>query len=353
MILLDNIIFDIQSKGGGVTNVWKAILEAVMSDDEGLYTFLSPTIGPIVNNENIHTTIDIQIPLFIRRFLDISIMDCDLLHSSYYRTHSNEKVINVVTIHDFIYEKFDNRAQKIFHLIQKKRALNKADAIICVSKNTKSDLIKYYPEISHDKISVIYNGVDNNVFFPKYKNPESIFSNFILTVGGRNIHKNFDYTLNLMTLPIIKEMELNLIVVGGGDFTKYEREFITKNDLWHRIIKKGFIGNDELNTLYNNALALVYPSIYEGFGIPPIEAMSAGCPVILSELSSLPEVASHCGLYIDHKSPESAVKHLLKVMDIEERKKIINSGFEQAKKFSWKKTGVQTLKLYKKLLSNQ
>ena len=261
--------------------------------------------------------------------------------------HKSDSVKNILTIHDFIYELYGKGYGKWIHLLQKEKSLKKADAIICVSKNTKKDLLKFHPWIDKNIVKVIYNGVDKNIFFPI--NTTNSFL-FLLFVGGRNVHKNFQFTLNLMTNDKMKSIKL--IVVGGGEFNKDEMKFINDNDLKDRIIHKTGVDDRELNLLYNEALALIYPSFYEGFGIPPLEAMSAGCPVICSKTSSLPEVVGEAGLYIDVNNYESALPHIKVLLNQNQRQAIIAKGTKQASKFSWKKTACQTINLYKDLLNS-
>jgi mannosyltransferase len=347
MVLLDNIIFDLQ-KLGGITNVWKSILRAAENDSKNKYVLFSSCNGPHINNENIKTLTYKNLPFVLNRYIDIDIAKVKLMHSSYFRIHSDPNVLNVVTVHDHIYEKYDRGLRKYIHLLQKRRAVRRADVIICVSENTKNDLLEFYPEIDENNVTVIYNGVDKNVFFQIVNKNE--FSNYVLFVGGRNIHKNFEFVLKFLALPTIERLDIKLIVVGGGDFTKEELVMINKYKLVNRITKKSYVTNHELNVLYNYAIALIYPSFYEGFGIPALEAMSAGCPVILSNTSSLPEVAGLSGLYVDPQRPESALDHINYIMDSEKRSGIILKGINQAEKFSWEKTGINTIELYKKIL---
>lgn len=344
MILLDNIIFKLQSKGG-VTNVWKSILEQVKNSEMDFGFIGDPEFSC---KKTIRIFSDLKFPTVITRYLDISKPQAKIFHSSYFRIHKSKKVKNIVTIHDFTYEKFDKGVRKFIHLLQKKRALKKADAVICVSKNTKDDLLEFHPWIETSKVYVIYNGYDRNTFFPINVNNQN-HDKYLLSVGGRNIHKNFIFTLKLMNTPIVKERNFKLVVVGSA-FSKQEREMIREMGLTHRIILKTRVENNELNQIYNKAFALVYPSFYEGFGIPPLESMAAGCPVISSATSSLPEVVGDCGLYIDVHDEFSGEKQIIKLLNESFRKEMIQKGLQRAKKFSWKKTGEETINLYRTLL---
>ena len=352
MILIDNIIFDIQSRGG-VSNVWKSILKALRNSDLEFKIIKSKNNiqYEIIEDKNLYIN-DRTIPLFIRRYLNVTNKNVKVFHSSYFRISKSKNVKNILTIHDFTYEKYDKGLRKIVHLAQKKYALKNASAIICVSQNTKNDLLKYHPWINQNIVHVIYNGVDHKVYYPlpkKYK----ITKQYFLTVGGRNIHKNFEFTLNLMNSPEIRNTSIHLKVIGGGTFNSKEKEFIKLNNLSDRIFNYQNVSDKVLNDFYNGALALIYPSFYEGFGIPPLEALSAGCPVISSKSSSLPEVLGDCGLYVDANDNNSAIKYIDKLINIDYRNKLIEMGLKQASNFSWQKTGKQTLKLYYKLINEK
>lgn len=355
MILLDNIAFELQ-RAGGVSLVWRAILEQCFKDNDINLNLLNRKNDNIFC-PNIPSHINVlseKTPLSIRRYLDIpKSMPAEVFHSSYFRVHGNKKVKNVVTVHDFVYERYDSGIRKHIHLLQKTRALNAADIIICVSENTKQDLLDFHPHLSSKEIKVIHNGVGNDFFIidslfnetkVTYKNP------FLLYVGGRNTHKNFTAVLDILKTATASYFDMELIVVGGGAFSDYEMKLIKELDLTKKIRHLGQVGNAKLNELYNLAYAFIYPSFYEGFGIPPLEAMASGCPVICSNVSSIPEVVGEGGLLFNPLEPKSVEEYLIKLQDKEYRQVVISKGIDRAKMFSWEKTGQETLKLYKGIL---
>jgi len=347
MILLDNIIFDLQNYGG-VSKVWDSILCELKNQKLPIAIIASSQKEKYSNLKSLDVNSFRFLPICIKRYLCIRNKDVMIFHSSYFRVHYSKNVKNIVTIHDFVYEKFENGLSKFIHLSQKKHALKKASAIICVSNNTKKDLLEYHSWINPDIVNVIYNGVDKSIYKPL---DSKASENYLLSVGGRNIHKNFNFTLKLMSLSELKQKNIKLFIVGGGALTKNELLLTKQLGITEKLVYKDSVSDVELNSLYNNALALVYPSFYEGFGIPPLEAMSAGCPVICSSLSSIPEVVGDAGLYVDCNNPESAIPHINTLSIKAEREVVIKKGFKQADKFSWKKTGSQTVALYKKLLN--
>lgn len=344
-ILLDNIIFELQ-KYGGITNVWKSILIASEKCEVYKFVYLS-------NSKPKHNYIaEKNLPILIRRFLNVNTKGVDLFHSSYFRIHSSSNVKTVLTVHDFTYEKYDNRLWSNLHLIQKQYAIRKASAIICVSENTKRDLLRYHGSIiQNKKVKVIRNGFSNNYFRLSNTHIDKSLNikKYILFVGSRSVHKNFDYVLRIIISKYCMVNKIKLFVVGPN-FSKLEIKKLDEIGASDRVKNLGFIEDRRLNQLYNSALALVYPSLYEGFGIPVLEAMAAGCPVILSNNSSLPEVGGEAGLYIDPKSVDDSLKHLESLKNKSFRNKVINNGLINSNKYSWAKTGKETLNFYREVL---
>ncbi len=185
----------------------------------------------------------------------------------------------------------------------KKELAEKATKIIAISKNTKKDIIKYYG-INSNKIDVIYlgnslydsgisNKIDRNIIGTMPKK-------YILFVGSRKIYKNFYFFVEAVAPVLQKDENLNLICVGGGPFSNDERFYLKSFNI-DRQIYHYTVNDDTLSEVYKRAIALIYPSLYEGFGLPILEAYSCSCPVILSNTSSLPEIAGDAAAYFDPK----------------------------------------------------
>ena len=277
-----------------------------------------------------------------------------IYHPTYYsdnllKPHKNDKI--VITVYDMIYEKFPKYFSNIkfssYNLIlyKKKKAIEMADAIICISNNTKKDLLEYY-KLDENKVYVTYLGKSLNKhignFCYKLSKP------YILFVGNRGGYKNFDILLKAYYYGRFYK-NFDLICFGGNFFNKNELENISRFNLRKKI--KFFKGGDEvLAFLYRNAKCLVYASMYEGFGLPVIEAMNLGCPVIAANSSSLPEIVGDCALFFEADSIDDLITKLTSIMsDDKKRKIIIEKGLKRATKFSWKNTALKTIEIYKKL----
>ncbi len=357
-ILLDNIIFSLQ-KAGGVSVVWQQHLERLIQDKVFQCRFLeydNAELNFFRQQLQIRKDlIDLKKPefLFLKRYLNLNSKNDDkhLFHSSYYRVEKGRNVINVTTVHDFIYEYFVKGPTKDLHFWQKKTAINASNGIICVSQNTKKDLLRFLPYINENKIRVIYNGVDNafktlknDVVFRKNHNFEDF--SYALYVGDRRtIYKNFDMALEGCVLA-----KIPLLIIGGGELTTREL-----NNLEEKLGKGNFasllnVDVEELNYYYNKAYCLLYPSLYEGFGIPVVEAQHAGCPVIATKASSIPEVIGNQYLAIENPSPQKISEKIIELSFKNDlRKETIESGFEKSKFFNWQNTYRETTEFYKDL----
>ena len=231
----------------------------------------------------------------------------------------------------------------------KKNAVERADHIICISENTRKDLIELF-KIPEEKTSVIYLGFDfkdKNNF--KLKQPKE---KIILFVGDRSGYKNFKNLVIAYARNKELKTRFKLVAFGGGPFSYGEKEFfkeigLSKNNIMHEK------GNDQkLIEYYKNSSIFVYPSFYEGFGIPPLEAMSLGCPVACSNAPGIKEVVSDAGVYFDPYSVDSISKTIQSILqDDSLRKVLIKKGEKRIKKFSWEKCSLETYNLYKRLIS--
>lgn len=273
----------------------------------------------------------------------------ELVHPTYYTLLSEEKFSSlkkpvVSTIHDMIFELFEDQLKNAkIHMAYKRDAIESSEILICVSNNTKKDLLRFYPHVE-DKIRVIYEGTEIK-FADSFGDEKTPVGPYFLCVGGRHAYKNF--TLILDSFPkVLEHGEVKLCIVGPP-LTEEENKAIASSGLRDHIEFYGFVTNSHLAKLYRLSLALVYPSLYEGFGLPPLEAMSCGTPVIASNLSSIPEVVGDAGILInpDHKDelPEAMISFL---KDNSLRELYIEKGFRQAKLFDWDKNIIPIIDIY-------
>lgn len=257
----------------------------------------------------------------------------------------------VVTIHDVSYlyypeEFLKNDLYKLTHWTA--AAVARSKQIIAVSKTTKKDLLKHY-QIEEDKVSVIYNGFTKLNAENPDRNPIEAYNlknnKYILYVGTLQPRKNINILIRAFKNVQEKHSSLKLVIVGKkGWMWKTIFEEVEDLQLTESIIFTGYIPDAEVAELYKHALVFVLPSLYEGFGIPILEAMSQRCPVIASYRSSLPEIAGEACLYFDPADPEAlATKIESIIQDPQLRNDLIQKGIERSENFSWDICGQQTL----------
>jgi glycosyltransferase involved in cell wall biosynthesis len=272
-----------------------------------------------------------------------------VIHETYYTERFRTGCPVVITIHDMIYEKFHSGLEGEKRVIaDKKKAIEQADAIIAVSENTRRDLLSFYPFVG-EKTVVIHHGVDEvdyNMVTP-FDHPRP----YLLFVGNRGWYKNFTMLFEVFCTQTQVGHRYDLICFGGGNGSEEEMLYISEKGMDGRI--HFLSGDDEmLHRLYKSAAMLVYNSRYEGFGLPVLEAMQAGCPVIASDSSSLPEVCGDAAVMVQPESREQLLQAILKIdSDTAFSQRMIQAGKIRAAQFTWKKCAGETLKVYTKLLN--
>lgn len=275
----------------------------------------------------------------------------DVIHETYYAASANlgTKSPIIITVHDFVHEKYPDLFSSGDNTTAlKRKAIGRAQHIICISENTKNDLLHYYPSAA-GKASVIYHGTTP---LPIAPNPwvHAPHKPYFLYVGGRMPYKNFHVLLRAFASDSQLKQTFDLVAFGGGAFSNEEKNLIKSLGISPNVRQTQ--GSDsELQYAYANATALVYPSLYEGFGFPPLEAMHADCPVILSNASCLPEVAGNAALYFDPFEEASLAEAMLRIANDESlRTGLIALGKSHVLQYSWAKTASKTLDLYGKII---
>jgi glycosyltransferase involved in cell wall biosynthesis len=344
-LFFDNIIFSLQ-KAGGISTYWGELSSRLIRDNIDVTFIENNLTDNLVRNsyttEPLQISSDHSFPKIVNRFLPFKLAQLKerfIFHSSYNRVTTNAKALQVITVHDFVHELFYSGFRRKLHSFQKKRAIDIAHAIICVSENTKSDLLRINPNVDPNKVKVIYNGVSED-FYPIETDTRNI-KPYLVFIGSREHYKNFDFVVKLLN-----QMEDFDLVIVGKPLNKQEMIFTT-SQLGGRFRVYSHINNVELNKIYNSAYALLYPSSYEGFGIPLLEAMKTGLPFIGLNKSSIPEVSGDAGILLEHLDID-AFKNA--IFNIETNRNIlIKKGLSQASKFSWEKCYQQTVEVYKQL----
>lgn len=360
MLLLDNIIFSLQLSGG-ISMVWYEHLKRLLIDKRLKELHLIEHKNALENIFRKHLDIpedillkNISKRINIKRYFDVNYKSKQpfIFHSSYYRICKDINAINITTVHDFTYEYFVQGLKKRIHCWQKHRAIRHSEYIICISENTKKDLLKFLPDIDPKKISIVYNGVSDEYFVITATNGNNNDTpyetkTFVLFVGARSGYKNFELAVNALV-----KSSLNLVVVGEP-LTKQENALLENKLGKERYKYVGRVSNSELNFLYNNAYCLLYPSAYEGFGIPVLEAQKAGCPVIAYDCSSIPEIIGKTPLLMKKLSVSEIGRGIELLRDQDIRENIINQGLENVKRFTWDRTYEQTYAIYQNALNSK
>jgi glycosyltransferase involved in cell wall biosynthesis len=263
----------------------------------------------------------------------------------------------VVTIHDVAFKYFpDHFPKKDLRRLNflTDRAVQSSDKIIAVSQSTKQDILKFYPQIKEEKIKVIHHGIEAELFQKKFSDDEIKkvienwklkIGNYILYVGAIQPRKNLKTFIQAFNL-VKKEWPTLKLVLAGNRAWMWEKELeeIEKSPFRDYIILAENLSFNDLAIIYSQAELFVFPSLYEGFGIPVLEAFASGVPVICAKNSSLPEVAGDAAEYFESENSQELYAKIKSVLNDENlRNVMIAKGKEQIKKFSWDKCAQETL----------
>ena len=319
------------------------------------FRLVSQPAGPYSISEQI------RIPIQLKREA------IDLFHAPHYTLPALTPCRSIVTIHDCIHLRFPqylpNRLAHGYARAALWTATHRSDRVLTVSEASKQDILTFF-DIPADKITVIPNAIDDCFFVPPPdKNIERIRERyqlqapFLLYVGNVHPHKNLERLLDAFyKVRSLGHDDLTLLIIGD-DITRYAklRRAVHRYQL-HRYVRfLGFVPNETLRVLYHLARAFVFPSLYEGFGLPPLEAMASGTAVVTSNVSSLPEVTGDAAILVDPHSQDAIASGICRVLeDNVFREELVTKGQARAKQFSWDRSIQHTLEIYREtLLSNQ
>ncbi len=312
-IVKDNIIRNLQSYGG-ITYYWDSLYAAMSNVDI--------------------RELDSDSSRF--RYLPARYQETDrhIFHSSYYRTPLNRNACTVTTVHDFVYELYVTGLRRHVNHFQKWNAIRKSAGVICISANTRNDLLRFLPIGKRVNVEVVYNGF--NTLDVKAEELEAVKKSgrpFFLFLGGRSGYKNFDLAVKL----VAELKSESLVIVGGGPLTPAEVTLLNdKLDGRHDYFS--FAPDSQLKWLYQNCEALIYPSLYEGFGMPPLEAAYQGAPVFALD------TPSSCELYTDffEVCPENSLSGYMDFLaEIRNRRNVVDRD-ALLSRYNWESCAAQT-----------
>jgi glycosyltransferase involved in cell wall biosynthesis len=259
---------------------------------------------------------------------------------------------NVVTVHDIMFKKFPRKrfrgSKSLYYRVLVPLSLRKAHRVICVSDNTLRDVAQVY-KVSSGRLRRVYNGVSSDL---TYSADRVIGDPYMLFVGSIEPIKNLLKVIEAYSL-LVKKMRLKhvLVLAGPRDWASSDAaELACQLGVQHAIILPGEISNGSLRSLYQHADLFVFPSLYEGFGLPVLEAMACGTPVVTSNTSSLPEVAGDAALLVDPENVQEIAGAMERVLtDQDLRAELSRRGRERAKLFTWERCAQETLKVYEEV----
>lgn len=369
---MDARIFQLQKKGG-ISRIYQEILPRICNLDDSLivelfttgdtlqflplhpniHEYKFPPIKKILRPQRIfHSpTQKINESLIARKY---SSLENPIWHSSYYSSIPNWNGPVVVTVFDMVYEQYPELFYEKFDGLlreRKKRCVQQADIVISISQTTQRDLISYF-DLNFDKCIVISPACSSSFKVLDDKEISKAVSHlgpYIFYVGKRSHNKNF-FTLIKAFSRWYHMKEIKLIVAGNNPLTKDEITLLTELSINDRIIFLQNPDDVELCYLYNGALAFVYPSLYEGFGIPLLEAMNSNCPIIASRIPSTLEVAQDIPIYFDPLNVDELLAALTQAIEESHVSERVLRGQQIAKEYSWDKTAAETLNVYHSLL---
>jgi glycosyltransferase involved in cell wall biosynthesis len=306
-------------------------------------------IKPFLPNVNInHKGIIINLLNLPNTLLAIQRGKLDIFHQTHYDNYAynlKRNIKRVTTVYDMNFVKIPEFYKNNVLLKEQRKSVKWADKIIVISNNTKKDLVELW-KVPEEKIQTIHLGCDKPITVPEGK---LIKEKYLLFVGQRHSYKNFKIVLAMFASLIKQGLELSLVCTGPS-FSQFEKNIFANLGLTQHI-KHIFATEIQMKQLYRDAVCFIFPSFYEGFGMPLVEAMQMGCPVICSNNSSFPEIAERAAVYFEPKDETELKNKVIHIIqDKTERMRLVDLGRVRAAEFSWKKCADEHVELYETLL---
>ena len=303
--------------------------------------------------------------------LPIKIKKTDIFWSPHYNIpvfpiRSKRRVTTIHDLNHLVLARYLSLNKKLYARFMMKKAVRISDRIITVSKYSQNEIVKY-TGVAEEKIRVIHNGVNEDHFRPtteeniilKVKKKYNLPRKYILYVGNVKPHKNLKSLLKAYEKVIeSKIIDYFLVIVGKkmGYITADNEIFdiLDQNNIFKgKVIFTDFVENEDLPVIYTLASLFVFPSLYEGFGFPPLESMACGCPVIAANVTSLPEVCGDAAYYVNPFDVDEIAKKMINVLFNENlRKKLIDKGFKRARLFKWEESARMHIELFEEVFKN-
>ena len=276
-----------------------------------------------------------------------------VVHRTYYAAHPGyARAPLVITVFDMIHELYPKLFPPGDPMFERKRlSVEAADHVICISQSTANDLMRLF-NVPERKISVTYLGYSD--VFRQWRETDSASTGgrrAVLYVGHRGGYKNFQNALKAYAGSSALRSNFDFLAFGGPPFDATERAFIDSLRVRPGSVTWRTGSDEDLARAYREAQALIYPSLYEGFGIPPLEAMASGCPVACSNTSSLPEVVGSAALLFDPSDADAVQDAMERVCTSDQtRRRLVVGGTERAQQFSWTRCAADTVRAYANVL---
>ena len=365
-ILYDHQIFTLQ-KFGGISRYFNELMK--MQNQSIVFDTIDPALFTVANKPSsndlfsraqrfvgrkLGNTKQIGADLPIQAQMKLELGDYDILHPTYYDPYFllRTKKPFVLTVYDMIHEIYKEYFPMNDSISSNKRLLcEKADSIIAISHKTKNDLMQIF-NVPEEKVFVTHLASDFHKYQPTEPTIEFELKRYILFIGNRGHYKNFYFMIISLREILLSDSNVQILCTGT-EFNDLEINFFNEIGISQQILHIYLENDTELAWIYRHAAVFIFPSLYEGFGLPILEAFTSDCPVVSSLGGSLPEVAGDAALYFDPKSItqlQDAVSSVLYSGEV--RKELIDKGKNRYAEFSWERCRNETIEVYKKTTLN-